>query len=52
MFVLEPFEGLSSLVTLVISEDVKVCEYQLFLRTVNWEETHVNGATLNFCVVG
>lgn len=52
VFVLDPFKTLSSLVTLEISEDVEVGEYQIFLRTVNWEETHVSGATLNFCVVG
>ena len=52
VFVLDPFRALSCLVTLEISEDVEVGEYQLYVRTGNWEETHVSGATLNFNVVG
>ena len=52
VFVLDPFGTLSSLVALVISEDVEVGEYQLKVVTGNWEVTHVGGATLNFNVVG
>ena len=52
VFVLDSFRTLSFLVTLEISEDVEVGEYQLCVRTGNWEETHVGGATLNFNVVG
>ena len=52
VFVLDPFRTLSFLITLEISEDVEVGEYQLFMGTGNWEETHVSGATLNFEVVG
>lgn len=51
VFVLGSFRTLSFLVTLEISEDVEVGEYQLYVRTGNWEETHVSGATLNFKVV-
>ena len=52
VFVLDSFRSLSSLVTLEISEDVEISKYQLKVVTVNWEETNVGGATLNFEVVG
>ena len=52
VLVLDPFTTLSSLVTLEISEDAEVGEYQLKIVTGNWEVTHVGGATLNFDVVG
>lgn len=52
VLVLEPFGTLSTLVTLEVSEDVEVGEYQLNIVTGNWEVTHVSGATLNFDVVG
>ena len=52
VFVLDSFRSLSSLVTLEISEDVEISKYQLKVVTVNWEETHVSGATLNFEVIG
>ena len=51
VFILDSNRIMSSLITLEISEDVEVSEYQLFLRTGNWEETNVSGATLNFRVV-
>ena len=52
VLVLEPFGTLSTLVTLEVSENVEVGEYQLKIVTGNWEVTHVGGATLNFDVVG
>lgn len=52
VFVLDPFGTLSTLITLGVSEDVEVGEYQLKVVTGNWEVTHVGGATLNFNVVG
>ncbi|KON34075.1 MAG: hypothetical protein AC479_02210 [miscellaneous Crenarchaeota group-6 archaeon AD8-1] len=51
VFVLDPFRLVFSLVTLEISEDVDLGEYQLFIGTGDWEVTHVSGISLNFKVV-
>ena len=51
VFVLDPFRLVFSLVTLEISEDVDLGEYQLFIGTGDWEMTHVSGVSLNFKVV-
>ncbi len=43
---LEPYGSNSSLLTVVLSEDAPIGEYQFSIKTGNMEETHVGGTTI------